>query len=156
MMLLWYLSMPSSTSRIGHCCSVLAGYPSGLMGRLCRVLRSSARLIGHIPKYAPVSAYMRDVLYWLPASQRISYRIAAQVCLAVSHGYSALSYLSDLCRPVSDFASHRALRSSTKGELLVLWTRFLVRQRIAFSVVGPSTWNGLTLRFLPRNNLPAF
>src|SRR5688572_2822782 len=58
--------------------------PSGLISRLDRVLRSAARLIGRIPKYASVSAYMRDVLHWLPASQRISYRIAALVwrCLA--------------------------------------------------------------------------
>ena len=69
---------------------------------LDRVLRSAARLIGRIPKYASVSAYMRDVLHWLPASQRISYRIAALVwrCLAGC----APSYLSDLCRPVSDLA----------------------------------------------------
>ena len=144
------------TSRIDHCCSVLAGHPSGLIGRLDRVLRSAARLIGHIPKYAPVSAYMRDVLHWLPASQRISYRIAALVWRCLTG--SAPSYLYDLCRPVSDLASRRALRSSTKGELLVPRARSSVRQRRAFSVVGPSTWNGLslTLRLLPRNDLPAF
>ena len=53
----------------------------GLIGRLDRVLRSAARLIDHLPKYASVSrsAYMRDVLHWLPVSQRISYRVAALV-----------------------------------------------------------------------------
>src|SRR5678816_1640411 len=58
------------------------------------------------PQYTSVSAYMRDVLHWLPASQRISYRIAALVwrCLAGC----APSYLSDLCRPVSDLAPRRA------------------------------------------------
>src|SRR6218665_3578744 len=39
-------------SRIDHSCSVLVGLPLGLIGRLDRVLRSAARLIGHIPKYA--------------------------------------------------------------------------------------------------------
>ena len=33
--------------------------PNHIIGRLDRVLRSAARLIGHIPKYASVSAYMR-------------------------------------------------------------------------------------------------
>ena len=45
------------------------GLPLGLIGRLDRVLRSAARLISHIPKYASVSSYMRDVLSWLPVSQ---------------------------------------------------------------------------------------
>src|SRR5688572_33409300 len=57
------------TSRVDNCSSILAGLPSGLISRLDRVLRSAARLIGRIPKYASVSAYMRDVLHWLPASQ---------------------------------------------------------------------------------------
>ena len=126
--------------------------PSGLISRLDRVLRSAARLIGRIPKYASVSAYMRDVLHWLPASQRISYRIAALVwrCLAGC----APSYLSDLCRPVSDLAPRQALRSSAKGELLVPRASLCLKQRRAFSVVGPSTWNGLPVElryvcFLP-------
>lgn len=34
------------------------------------------RLIGYALKYAPVSAYMRDTLHWLPAPQRFYYRIA--------------------------------------------------------------------------------
>ena len=56
---------------------------------------------------------MCDVLHWLPASKRISYRIAALVWRCLTG--SAPSYLSDLCRPVSDLASRRALRSSAKG-----------------------------------------
>ena len=59
------------TSRIDHSCSVLVGLPLGLIGRLDRILRSAARLVGRIPKYASVSAYMRDVLHWLSVSQHI-------------------------------------------------------------------------------------
>ena|SRR6218665_2398277 len=33
-------------------------------------------LIGHTPKYASVTPYMRGTLHWLPAAQRISCRIA--------------------------------------------------------------------------------
>src|SRR6218665_1814093 len=57
----------------------LTGLPLGLIRRLDRVLRSAARLIGHIPKCASDSAYMRDVLHWLPVSQRILYRVSALV-----------------------------------------------------------------------------
>ena len=109
------------TSRLDQCSSVLVGLPLGLIGRLDRVLRSAARLIGHLPKYAPVSAYMRDVLHWLPVSQRISYRVAALVrrCLLGC----APSYLSDLSRPVSDLAARRSLRSSERGGSF--WSREL-------------------------------
>src|SRR6218665_311835 len=139
------------TSRIDHSCSVLVGLPLGLIGRLDRVLRSAAHLIGHIPKYASVSAYMRDVLHLLPVSQRISYRISALVWRSVTG--CAPSYLTDLCRSVSDLASRRALRSSARGEHLVPRARSALKQRRAFSVIGPSTWNELplTLRLLPQN-----
>src|SRR6218665_1002892 len=60
---------------------------------------------------------MRDVLHWLPVSQRILYRISALVWR--SETGCAPSYLTDLCRPNSDLASRRALRSSARGELLV-------------------------------------
>ena len=46
------------------------------------------------------------------------------------------SYLLDLCRPVSDLASLRALRSWARGELLVPWARSALKQRGAFSVIG--------------------
>jgi len=68
------------TSRIiDHCCSVLAGLPASLIRRLDWVLQSAAHLIGHISKYALISAYMRDVVHWLPVFQRTSYRLAALV-----------------------------------------------------------------------------
>ena len=101
------------TSRIDHSCSVLVGLSLGLIGRLDRVLRSAAHLIGRIPKYASVPAYMRDVLHWLPVSQRILYKISALVWRSVT--CCAPSYLTDLCRPISDLASRRALRSSDRA-----------------------------------------
>src|SRR6218665_3434878 len=96
---------------------------------------------------------MRDVLNWLPVSQCILYRISALVWRSVT--VCAPSYLTDLCRPVSDLASHRAFRSSARGELLVPRARSVVKQRRAFC---PSTWNELplTLRVLPQNNVSSF
>jgi len=74
-------------------------------------------IIGHIPKYASVFAYMCDVMHWLPVSQRILYRISALVWRSVTG--CGPSYMTDLCWPVSDLAFRRALRSSAHGELLV-------------------------------------
>src|SRR6218665_2333359 len=87
--------------------------------------------------------YMCDILYWLPVSQCILYRISALVWRSVTG--CAPSYLTDLCRPVSDLASRRPLRSSARGELLVPQARSALKQRRAFSVICPSTWNELPL-----------
>src|SRR6218665_1230368 len=67
----------------------------------------------------------------------------------------ASSYLTDLCMPVSDLVSRRALRSSARGELLVPRVRSALKQRRAVSVIEPSTWKelSLTLRLLPRDNV---
>ena len=50
------------------------------------------------------------------------------------------------------------LRSSATGQLLVPRAKIATRQRRAFSIVGPSTWNGLPLeiRILPKSNESAF
>src|SRR6218665_1955679 len=66
-------------NRLDYCCSLYAGLPACRLGSLDRVLHSAACLIGGIPKFGHVSQYMLDVLHWLPAEQRISYRIASLV-----------------------------------------------------------------------------
>src|SRR5688572_29429107 len=144
------------TSRIDHCCSILVGLPLGVLGRLDRVLRSAARLIGRIPKFGSVSAYMRDVLHWLPVAQRISYRIAALVSRFILG--CAPSYLSDLYHPVSDVVARRALRSATTRQLVVPRVRLTARRRRAFSVAGPSIWNDQPseLRLPPLANQTGF
>ena len=138
MTLSWSSSMPSSPVELTIVARYLLASPLGSWDDL---IESCARLIGRLPKFASVSAYMCDVLHWLPVSQRISYRIAAMVFRCVL-GF-APSYLRDLCRPVSDVAARRVLRFAASGELLVPRARLATRQRRAFSVVGPSIWNDL-------------
>ena len=46
-----------ATSRLDHCWSVLVALPITLTARLDRVLLSTARLIGGVSKYAPISGY---------------------------------------------------------------------------------------------------
>ena len=135
------------TARLDYCCSLYAGLPASRLGCLDRVFRSAARLIGPIHKFAHVS-FMHDVLHWLPIEQRIEYRIAAQVWRC-SLGI-APSYLRELSCPVLSARGSRSLRSSEQG-LLVPFACTSKRQRLAFSVVGPSTWNNLpqALRLLP-------
>src|SRR5688572_26034959 len=137
----WSLFTPLLLVELTTVAPYLLAFLLGFWGRLDRALRSAARLIGRLPKFSPVSAYIRDVLHWLPMSQRISYRTAAVVSRCALR--CAPSYLRDLCRPVSDVAARRALRSATRGELLVLRAGW---QRRAFSVVGPSICNYLPLK----------
>jgi len=94
------------TSRIDSCCYLLAGLPLGTLARLDRVLRSAARLVGGgLSKFSSITAYMRDVLHWLPISQRIQYRITAMVSRCVLR--FTPSYLCDLCCPASVLAWRR-------------------------------------------------
>ena len=60
--------------------------------------------------------------------------------------------------PLLSAMSSRSLRSSEQGLLLVSFARTSTKQSRAFSVVGPSIWNGLPsqLRMLPRALSPAF
>src|SRR6218665_2280784 len=86
-------------------------------------------------------------------SIKFSYRIAVLIwrCLLGR----ATGYLCELCRPVSWSTW------TSSPSFLCYWPAIgascfytATRQRRAFSIVGPSTWNGLPLeiRFLPKNN----
>src|SRR6218665_2010069 len=89
-----------------------------------------------LSKFSSITAYMRDVLHWLPISERIQYHITAMVSRCVLS--CGPSYLRDLCCPVSVLAARRVLRSVARGEFLVSRARLAIMQRRAFSVVGLS------------------
>src|SRR6218665_1764975 len=57
----------------------------------------------------------------------------------------------ELCCSTVTIQRRISLRSSAKAELLVPRTRTVIRQRRAFSVAGPTDWNGLpvALRLTP-------
>src|SRR6218665_3439130 len=78
---------------------------------------------------------MRDVLHWLPTSQRMQYCVIALSAL-VSRSVLHCSYLFDLCCPRSVLGGRRVLRSVARGELLVPRARLAIMQRSAISVVS--------------------
>src|SRR6218665_1856448 len=121
------------------------------MDKLRRVHRAAARLIGGFRKFDNISQYMRDVLHWLPFPQRISYRITSLLWRCLSG--SAPSYLRELCRPQSSCSDRRTLRSSAFANLVVPLARSATMQTRSFSVVGPTTWNGLRVDL--RHKLPS-
>src|SRR6218665_3692590 len=99
-----------------------------------------------------MSAYMRDLLHWLPLRQRIEFRLAVLVWYSLIGQAPAYMYLTDLCRPSLSVRSTRHLRLAEQGLLHVPFARTSTMQSRAFSVVGPFVWNGLALalRSLPR------
>src|SRR6218665_1887040 len=99
---------------------------------------------------------MRDVLHWLPVKQRIIYRISSIVWHCVLGNMP--SYLLVLFTLTSTCSGRRSLRSASKGDFVVPRARAATRQKRAFSIVGPSIWNGLPsyLRSLPRDLSSSF
>src|SRR6218665_3980709 len=139
------------TSRLDYCSSLYIGLRATRLNCLHRVLRSAARLIGRVSKFDHISAYMRDVLHWLPLRQPIEFRVAVLIWYSLIG--QAPAYLTDLCRPSLSVRSTRHLRLAEQGLLLhVPFARTSTMQSRAFSVVGPLVWNGLplALRSLPR------
>ena|SRR6218665_1822824 len=72
--------------------------------------------------------------------------------------YITLAYLPDLCCLTLGTRGHCSLLSVEQGLLLVMFVHSSTRQTRAFSVVGPSVWNGLplVLRVLPRVHSDTF
>src|SRR6218665_3239101 len=108
-------------------------------------------MIGGVPKFGHISDYMWDVLHRLPVQQPIRYRISYIVWHCVLG--NASSYLLELFILTSACSGRRSLLSAFKGDFLVPRARTATRQKRAFSIVGPSVWNGLPseLRSLPRD-----
>src|SRR6218665_3164940 len=67
------------TSRLDYCSTLYVGLPAVRLGCLECIIRTAVRLIGGIPRTGHVSAYMLDVLHWLPLQPRIVFRISALV-----------------------------------------------------------------------------
>src|SRR6218665_1759520 len=143
-------------SRLDYCGTLYHGLPACRTGFLNRVLRTAARLVGRISKFGHVSEYMRGELHWLPYPHCIAYRVSALV-RRCTEGL-APPYLRELCCSTMQVQRCRCLRSAAQAELIVPRSRTATRQRRAFSVAGPATWNGLpvTLRQIPVHHSISF
>ena len=96
---------------------------------------------------------LRDRLHWLPVPQRVQFKLCLLTYKAL-HGL-ALSYIANLCRPVTTVGSRQRLRSATRGDLVVASsvTNFGTR---AFAVAGPKAWNQLPMHIRVRESVGSF
>src|SRR6218665_3346823 len=111
------------TSRIDCCCSLLAGLPLGTLGRLDRVLRSAARLVGG----------QRGCPSFLPSLP--TYVMYSTGCLYLS-GYSIVSLQWS---PVVSLAAP-PLTSATSAAQCRFWPhvgRCVLLRRVSFWSLGP-------------------
>src|SRR5664279_2136979 len=82
----------------------------------------------------------------------IKHRVTYKLCMlmhSVVYEY-APQYICELVTPVSSLPNRSRLRSSTSGMFDIQRTRTTIDER-AFSVSGPTAWNGLPahVRLLP-------
>src|SRR6218665_414952 len=105
-------------------------------------------MIGGVPKFGHIGEFMRDTLHWLPVRQRILYRVStiAWCCILVV----APAYLSEHFVLSSSCPGQRSLRSASHGDYLIPSSYTATKQNRAFSVAGPSIWNGLPLEVIFR------
>ena len=67
------------TSWLDYCSTLYAGLPAVRLGCLEWVIPTATHLIRGIPRTGHISAYMLEVLHWLPLQQRIIFHIGALV-----------------------------------------------------------------------------
>ena len=138
--------------------SLYCGLPQVRLQPLDGVIRAAATMIGGVPKFEHIGEFMRDTLHWLPARQRIHYRLSTIFWLCVL-GIEP-TYLLELFILTSSCTGRQSLRSASRGDFVVPHARTAIKQHTcrAFSIVGPSVWNSLPseIRSLPRNLSSSF
>ena len=126
-------------TRVDYCNSVLSGITAVQTERVQRILNAAARLVLRIPKFAPESALIIDSLHWLPAAQRIKFKILVLVANCINQ--RAPLYLQERCVLALAVPGRRHLRSADQLCLVVNRCRLSSMQKRGFAVAGPAAWN---------------
>ena len=126
-------------SRIDYCNCIFAGLPDFNLDRLQQVINAATRVISRRRKYVHISDVLQD-LNRLREPQRIEFKLCLKVYKALCN--LALSFLAELCIPVTAVEARQRLRSWSAGNLVVLKPRSEFGKR-AFAITGPQAWNNL-------------
>ena len=129
-------------SRLDYCNGALAGMYQNQIDRLQSVLRTAARLVLSLPRWASVSDAMHDKLHWLPFPERVEFKLCSIVYKCLHD--SAPRYLSQYCTPVAKLPGCSHLRSAAaSGDLFVPATSTKTIGPRGFFHAGPTAWNCL-------------
>ena len=125
-------------SRLDYCNGLLHGLPTNLVAKMQSILNIAARLVTKTWKYEHITPVMIN-LHWLP----IKYRIQFKLLLLI---YKSLHGLAPSC--LTDKLSlrpNKGLRSDNQLLLNVPVSTLGLKSYgdRAFSVAGPTLWNGL-------------
>ena len=127
-------------SRLDYCNAVLYGTAAGTIQRLQMVMNAAARLVAGLRKYDHVTPLLRDVLHWLPVSQRITFKIAS-LAFDCIRGLGP-QYFNDVCIPLSTIPGRSGLRAADRGDLKVPARTTKIGSR-SFKFAAPTVWNSL-------------
>ena len=97
-------------------------------------MNAAARLVTGTGKYEHITPVLRDVLHWLPVSQRIIFKIAVLAFNCIRG--TGPAYFHDVCTPLPDIPGRASLRAAERGDLFVPSTRTMIGSR-SFRVAAP-------------------
>jgi len=142
-------------SRLDYCNSVFYGVSKSTIHRLQVCMNAAARLVVGLGKYEHVTPVLRDILHWLPVTQRINYKIAVLAFDCVRGNCPA--YFRGVCTPLAAISGRSRLRAAGHGDAFVPPTRTVKLSPRSFRVAAPTVWNSLpkTLR-QPTNSREQF
>jgi len=118
-------------SLLDYCNAVLVGLPVSKLAPFQRVLHAAARTVLNLKPRDRVTPALQD-LHWLPVAERMSTSCACWFTSRFWH--TCLEYIPDLLMPVAKIPGRPALRTSSRGDLVVPRTRRRIGDR-ALSVV---------------------
>ena len=128
------------SSRLDYCNAILYGAATRYTNRLQVVMNAAARLVTGTGRYEHITPVLRDVLHWLPVSQRIIFKIAVLAFNCI-RGTGPV-YFNDVCTRLADIPGRACLRAADRGDLFVPTTKTKIGSR-SFRVAAPVVWNSL-------------
>ena len=123
--------------KLGTWCRIVTVHYSQ-MWHLQMIINMVAHILSERRHFDPITDFIKHELHWLPAIERVQFKICTMVFKAV-HDHSS-SYISELIISSSTIAQWHDLRSSSQQVLIVPRHRTHFSEK-AFAVAGPTLWN---------------
>ena len=117
------------------------------------LINTVARVVSGRSRFDHITGFVKDVLHWLPITQRVHFKVFTLVYKA-THGL-APTYLSDLVVKSTVIPRRCNLRSSAYTQLIPAPHRPQFAER-AFAVGGPMLWNSLSNAVCDATSLTTF